>query len=448
MIERYFTDNYAPVTREITETELTVVGEIPPELNGRYLRNGPNPMGDVDLSAHHWFVGEGMVHGVRLTDGRAAWYRNRWVRSPEIVEALGEDMAGRPLGGANNTHVIGHAGRTWALVEAGAPPVELTYELDTVGANAFFDTLTAGAFTAHPKVDADSGELHAITYNWPEFGDHVKYVRVGRDGRVKRQVDVPLPGMVMLHDSGLTANYVLVYDLPVTVSGELLERGMRFPFAWNPDYAPRLGLLPRSGGAADIIWCDLAPCYVFHPMNAYEDEHGNVVVDVCRYERMFDVDVQDPFGDGVARLDRWIVNPTTRQVSETCIDERGVEFPRCHPGLNGKPYRYGYSVAVEGAGFPAINKHDLHTGWCVRHELGPGRHAAEPYFVPREHAAGEDDGYLMAYVYDAQRAASELLILDAANVAGKPLAQVLLPARVPYGFHGAWLADGCDGPSA
>lgn len=448
MIERYFTDNYAPVTREITETELTVLGGIPPELNGRYLRNGPNPLGDVDLAAHHWFVGEGMVHGVRLTEGRAAWYRNRWVRSPEIVQALGESVGARTLGSANNTHVIGHAGRTWALVEAGSAPVELTYELDTVGANPFFGTLTAGAFTAHPKVDADADELHAITYNWPEFGDHVKYVRVGRAGRVERQVDVPLPGMVMLHDTGLTANYVLIYDLPVTVSGELLERGMRFPFAWNPDYAPRLGLLPRNGGAADVIWCDLAPCYVFHPMNAYEDDHGNVVVDVCRYERMFDLDAQDPFGDGVARLDRWIVNPATRQVSETCIDERGVEFPRCHPGHGGKPYRYGYSVAVEGTGFPAINKHDLHTGWCVRHELGPGRHAAEPFFVPREHATGEDDGYLMAFVYDAQRAASELLILDAANPAAEPLARVLLPARVPYGFHGAWLPDGFAGPCA
>lgn len=448
MIERYFTDNYAPVTREITETGLKVVGEIPRELNGRYLRNGPNPIGDVDLAAHHWFVGEGMVHGVRLTEGTAAWYRNRWIRSADVAAALGEDVGARTLGSANNTHVIGHAGRTWALVEAGAPPVEMTYELDTVGANPFFGTLTTGAFTAHPKTDPDSGELHAVTYNWPEFGDHVKYVCVGRDGRVKRQVDVPLPGMVMLHDSGLTENYVLIYDLPVTVSGELLERGMRFPFAWNPDYAPRLGLLPRSGGAEEIIWCDVSPCYVFHPMNAYEDAHGNVVVDVCRYERMFDLDTQDPFGDGVARLDRWTVNPATRRVSETCIDERGVEFPRCHPNRNGKAYRYGYSVAVAGTGFPAINKHDLDTGWCVRHELGPGRHAAEPCFVPREHASAEDDGYLIAYVYDARRAASELLILDAADVGGKPLARVLLPARVPYGFHGAWVPDGFDGPSA
>jgi 8'-apo-carotenoid 13,14-cleaving dioxygenase len=150
-------------------------------------------------------------------------------------------------------------------VEAGAPPVELTYELDTVGANPFFGTLTAGAFTAHPKIDPDTGDLHAVTYNWQEFGDHVKYVHVGRDGRVKRQVDVPLPGMVMLHDAGITEHYILIYDLPVTVSFEQLERGMRFPFAWNRDYAPRVGLLPRSGTAADIIWCEVARATCFIP---------------------------------------------------------------------------------------------------------------------------------------------------------------------------------------
>jgi carotenoid cleavage dioxygenase len=161
---------------------------------------------------------------------------------------------------------------------------------------------------------------------------------------------------------------------------------------------------------------------------------------------MFDLDEQGPFGDHIATLDRWTVNPRTRQVAETRIDDRGLEFPRCHPALSGKPYRYGYSVATTGDAFPAINKHDLVTGECSRHDLGPGRHGAEPYFVPRS-ADSEDDGYLMSYVFDASRGASELLILDARDLQRDPLARVLLPARVPYGFHGAWVPDGWDGPS-
>ncbi|MCX7065170.1 MAG: carotenoid oxygenase family protein, partial [Proteobacteria bacterium] len=134
---RYLTENYGPVAEEVTTTNLRVTGEIPRELNGRYLRNGPNPLGPIDAAKHHGFSGHGMVHGVRLGNGRAQWYRNRWVRSPAIIEALGEDLAGRELGGANNTHVIGHAGRTWALVEAGGPPIELSDELDTLGVNTF-----------------------------------------------------------------------------------------------------------------------------------------------------------------------------------------------------------------------------------------------------------------------------------------------------------------------
>jgi carotenoid cleavage dioxygenase len=141
------------------------------------------------------------------------------------------------------------------------------------------------------------------------------------------------------------------------------------------------------------------------------------------------------------------VNPTTRKVSEERIDARGLEFPRCHPALNGRPYRYGYTVATTGDTFPAIYKHDLTTGRSVQHDLGPGRHAGEPYFVPRNGARDEDDGYLLSYVYDQARSASELAILDARDPGRDPLARVLLPARVPYGFHGAWVPDGWDGPS-
>ncbi len=151
---RYLNDNFAPVAEEITTTHLRVTGAIPRELNGRYLRNGPNPLGPVDPVKHHWFTGAGMVHGVRLSNGRAQWYRNRWVRNAAVVEALGEDVAGRELAGANNTHVIGHAGKTWALVEAGSPPVELSDELDTLGVNAFF--WNAGGSRVHRASESRS----------------------------------------------------------------------------------------------------------------------------------------------------------------------------------------------------------------------------------------------------------------------------------------------------
>ena len=442
---RYLTDNYGPVAEEVTTTNLRVTGEIPRELNGRYLRNGPNPLGPIDAAKHHWFSGHGMVHGVRLGNGRAQWYRNRWVRSPAIIEALGEDLAGRELGGANNTHVIGHAGRTWALVEAGGPPVELSDELDTLGVNTFFGTLTDRGFSAHPKVDPDTGDLHAMCYSWPSWGDHLQYVHVGSDGRVRRTVNIPVPGMPMVHDMSLTKNYVVVYDLPVTVNMEKAMAGASFPLAWNDDYQARVGLLPRNGNAKDIIWAEVGACYVFHPMNAYEDAQGRVVIDLCRYQRMFSRDRNGPFGDSLATLDRWTINPSTRRVHEERIDDRAQEFPRCHPELSSKPYRFGYSVCVEGNGFPRILKHDLDTGASTTFDFGVGRHGAEPYFVPRAGARGEDDGYLITFVFDVGNAKSELVILDARDLSAPPIAAVHLPARVPYGFHGSWIPDGADG---
>jgi len=164
---RFLTGLFAPVTEEITAFDLPVTGRLPPELNGRYLRNGPNPMSLADPN-YHWFVGAGMVHGVRLRNGRAEWYRNRWVRSKDVAESLGEKWKSGPIHNEidfpANTHIICHAGHTLATVEAGPLPYELTDELDTIGPCDFSGTLPAG-FAAHTKVDRRTGELHAIAYS-------------------------------------------------------------------------------------------------------------------------------------------------------------------------------------------------------------------------------------------------------------------------------------------
>jgi 8'-apo-carotenoid 13,14-cleaving dioxygenase len=193
-VNPYLIGNYAPVTEEVTAFDLPVIGELPTELNGRYLRNGPNPIDEVDPSAHHWFSGDGMVHGIRIREGKAEWYRNRYVGSTSVSASRGTpDIPGPNWNGSGNgpnTNVGGFAGTTWAMVEAGGCPVELSYELETIGRNDFFGTLP-GAFSAHPKVDPSTGEMHAMTYAWAQWLDHIQYVRVGRDGRVNRTVDIP-----------------------------------------------------------------------------------------------------------------------------------------------------------------------------------------------------------------------------------------------------------------
>ena len=432
----YLSGNFGPVEIESTVTEMEVSGSIPTELNGRFLRNGPNPFSEVNPSSHHWFIGDGMVHGVRLADGRADWYRNRWLRSTRIVEALGEASNGRALSGGPNTNVISHAGRVWALVESGTHPSELGYELDTIGNDSAW-----GAYSAHPKYDPESGELHAISYDWANYRDHVKYVVMGADATLVKSVDIPLSGMTMVHDMALTRQYAIIFDFPVTLSFVALGLGSGFPFRWDEEHQARVGLLPRDGRAEDIIWCNVSQSFAYHPVNAYENENAEVVIDVCRYDRMFAVDTNGPFGDSLPRLERWTINPGTKNVSEQTVDDRSQEFPRCHPMLNSKPYQYAYTLAVEGKSFPGIYKQDMNTGESSMFEFGKGRHGGEPVFIAKESATSEDDGYLMTYVYDEAKNTSELIIIDALDLSRPALARVHLPVRVPYGFHGNWIAD-------
>jgi len=220
MSNDYLEGNYAPVCQEHTVTELAVTGVIPEHLDGRYLRNGPNPITAIDPRTYHWFTGDGMVHGVRLRDGTAQWYRNRWIRTPTVARALGEPAVrraptrtGLELLGAN-TNVLSHAGRTLALVEGGITNYELTENLDTLGPYDFEGTLRGG-YTAHPKRDPDTGELHAVSYSFGR-GNHVQYSVIDPQGRARRTVDIEVTGSPMMHDFSLTQHHVILYDLPVT----------------------------------------------------------------------------------------------------------------------------------------------------------------------------------------------------------------------------------------
>ncbi len=439
---RYLSANYAPVTEELTALDLPVTGTIPDGLDGRYLRNGPNPITARDAATYHWFTGDAMVHGIRLRDGRAEWYRNRWVRSDTVVAALGEPpVAGEAHGGMDtaNTNVIGHAGRTFALVEAGARPVELNDELETVARSDFGGTLPNG-FTAHPKRDPETGELFAVAYHWAL--PHLQYIVVGADGRVRKVEPISVPGAPMVHDMSITERHAVVYDLPVTFDLDLAMAGGSFPYRWDADYGARLGVLPREGTDADVAWFEVEPCYVYHPLNAHDDG-DRVVLDVIRYDRMFDRDRLGP-NDGAPALWRWTLDLGSGAVKEEQLDDRAVEFPRVDERVVGRRHRFGWATSLsvgEDLGFDgsSVVRYDLVTGATEVHDFGPARSTGEAVFVPAGPGAAEDDGWVISLVHDADIDRTDLVILAAGDVTGDPVATVHLPARVPYGFHGNWV---------
>ncbi len=442
----YLEGNYAPVSVEVTATDLRVQGHIPDDLCGRYLRNGPNPVGTPDPASYHWFTGDGMVHGIRLRDGRAEWYRNRWVRAEHVARALGEERRpGPPPHGdmdvGPNTNVIGHAGRTFALVEAGARPFELTDELESIGPTDLGGTLSGG-YTAHPKLDPRSGELYAVSYFWG-WGNDVEVTVIDAGAKVRSARRVSLGGSTSLHDCAITERFVVLLDLPVIFSMEAVQDGALFPYRWQEGYPARVGLLPREGQSTDVVWHDVEPCYVFHFMNAYDDGEG-VVLDLVRYDSMFRTSFLGP-DEAEPTLDRWHLDGHGGPVKEERLDERGQEFPRVDERRVGRPHRYGYAVSSEaspvGTTEPALIRHDFAAGTSTVRPFGRHAMLGEAVFVPRSDDAAEDDGWLLALVYSGESDSSALHILEASDLTGEPQAIVELPQRVPVGFHGNWVPD-------
>jgi carotenoid cleavage dioxygenase len=382
---------------------------------------------------------------LRLKDGKALWYRNRWIRSKAVSRALGEPEAPGPRNGLSdtvNTNVLGHAGALWALVEAGGYPVRLGEDLQTLAHDPFGGTLKGG-FTAHPHRDPETGEMHAICYEGSEL-NAVRHVVLSPEGRVTRELSIPVRNGPSIHDCMITRNYVIILDLPVTFSLKTLLSGHPFPYRWNPDHRARVGLLPKTGTADDVIWCDVAPCYVFHPCNGYETADGKVILDVCAHDTMFDGDrVEGPASESTP-FERWTLDPVARSVSRRVIDPDGQEFPRPNETRLGKPYRYAYAMCLP-AGFDAaapdqtrLFKHDLEAGTRQVHDFGMGHLPGEFVFVPRPTARAEDDGWLMGYVVDLANEATDFVILNADDFEGPPQASIRIPHRIPPGFHGNW----------
>jgi carotenoid cleavage dioxygenase-like enzyme len=432
------TGNYAPVHDELTAFDLPVEGRIPAELNGWYLRNGPNPR----AGEGHWCVGDGMVHGIRLENGRAAWYRNRWVRTESFDNPvpLYKDDGSRNLHSSiANTHVVRHGGKTLALMEFSLP-YEISNDLKTLGAYDFGGMLT-DSMTAHPKICPNTGELHFFGAG-NIFEPHVSYHRADADGRLTISRPIDVPALTLMHDFALTAEHVVFLDLPLLFNLNVALTGPSerdLPYRWDDQYRARLGVLRRDDPYGQLRWFDIDPCFVFHVVNAHDvtAPGGNAIaLEVLRYDEMWRDNSE--FGTDAA-LWRWTINLDTGVVEETQLDDRGVEFPRIDDRLAGTSARY--SVAV-GSG--ALVRYDLQRDTAVEHRFGAAGEAGAPgeaVFAPAVGRPDELAGWYLTYVYNSVTDSSDLVVIDASDFEGEPVARIRMPRRVPHGFHGNWIPD-------
>jgi carotenoid cleavage dioxygenase-like enzyme len=457
-VNPYLAGNFGPIASEDNVQDLRVTGEIPRELNGTFYRNGPNPQFPPRDQNHHWFAGDGMLHAFILSNGLVN-YKNRYVRTPKWVleKRAGKAMFGtfgNPMttdpavlgkdSGVANTNVIWHAGRLLALEEGHQP-----FEVDptTLESRGYVQYAgDANRFTAHPKIDPEKGELIFFGYGVGSMplSAGMAYGVVDKSGTVTRLDKFEAPYASMVHDFLVTKNYALFPVLPLSAS---LQRAMsgKPPFGWEPELGSYVGVLARNAGIETIRWFNTDPCYVFHPMNAWE-EGSKIIADVMQYPNapLFPNADGSPGKPSSAKLVRWTLDlaENSNAIKQTPLDDMAGEFPRFDERRAGLSYRHGYFAAdtrdTGKAVFDAIAHFDAVSGRLLVHSLPAGDVPGEPIFVPRRPNAEEGDGWLLALIYRGAEDRSDLAVFDASDIAMGPIGLAHLPRRVPYGFHGNW----------
>jgi carotenoid cleavage dioxygenase len=289
--------------------------------------------------------------------------------------------------------------------------------------------------------------MHSFGYGF--VAPFLEYYIIEPDGTMSHKETVATPRSTMIHDFQITETDAVFWDMPVVFD---LDAAIKYlddpqhsppPFQWKPEFGSRIGIMPLAGDASKIQWFDLdEPCYVFHSVNAFR-KGDEVTVDVCRLSSMFDLKLN---GDGGrASLRRWTINTATGKVSDDIIE---TNDPGDLPGRDlrrvGREHRFGYLTGTrdnpDTLELGAVIKHDFTTNTRVSWDPGPTRHATEPYFIPGDATDTADDaGWLLSFVHDDAVGETVLAVLDATAVAKGPVAEVVMPQRVPYGFHATWI---------
>ncbi len=455
----YLRGIHAPVAEETEAVELEVVaGEVPADLFGAYVRNGPNSVFRPN-NLYHWFDGDGMVHGFYFRDGRAV-YRSRLVRTPYLADERARGAAIWPgimgpfdfdkprhyLKDTANTDVVFHDGAILALWYLCGEPYRLDpLTLDTVGIEDFGGARTT-SISAHPKVDPRTGEL--VYFTLADDAPFMRYGVVSADGRLSCEMPIDLPGPRSTHDITITERYSIVHDFPFFHDAELLRTHGYRVARFHPDVPSRFGILPRRGG--DVRWFEFEPGYVLHMVNAWE-EGDWIVMDGCfqpnptirRNKAEGELASMLGYLRVRAHLRRWRMNLATGEAVEEQLDDQNVEF--CLPDTEryGEKTRFSYHqrIPVDNytVEFHSLVKYDHADGSSVCHDYGDGITGSESPFAPRRGATAEDDGYVVTVVTDSDSLRSQCWVYHAQQIEKGPIAKLSIPTRVPSGFHAKWI---------
>lgn len=455
----YLRGFYAPTETEISGHVCTVEGELPRDLEGVYLRNGPNPA-FAPPNRYHWFDGDAMIHGLAFRDGKAV-YTNRWLETvgrkaerdanraiwPGLMGPFDFTLPGGPLKDTANTDLVYFNGRVLALwYHTGQPYAVDPVSLKTIGRETLSGSLPF-PISAHAHVDEFTGEM--LIFSYGERPPFMRYGVVSREGKLVHQAPIELPGPRVPHDMGFTQNYSILHDLPFFYDVELLKREKRRVATFYPDMPSRFAVIPRFGNTGDVRWFEAEAGYVLHVVNCWE-ENDWIVMDGYRSSspkpkpRAEDGELASMLA--YLRLEanyhRWEFNLKTGETRERDMDDLNAEFPTFNRSYGGRKSRYSYAQHItpeQTLAFKGVVKYDAQTGMRQIADYGPGVYGSEAPFAPKKNAKGEDDGYLVSFTTKLGDWTSECQVFDAREPSRGPVCRVKMPHRVPAGFHATWI---------
>ncbi len=453
---------FASLEQEFDYRVDVIDGRVPAALRGTLFRNGSGRNALNGEWFPHWFDGDGMISAIAFDDAGIR-YLNRYVRTDNYVNETRENRilyrgfgkmkpdgvfanAFRQPGNVSNTSVVMQNDRLLSLWEGGAPYALDPKTLRTIGLEDFDGRVRA--FSAHPKIDPVSGDLYNFGIDYGANTTLTPY-RVGKNGTLTAFPAVTLPYPVMNHDFVLTENYlvfclgpILVHPLRYLLGLASFDGAMR----WDGGRPTLILLLPRDGVGAPR-WIETEPFFQFHFANGFEQD-GAVIVDLTRYPDYLAIGNSlrtfwhsDWAADGMATLTRLRIDLANGSVTSRSFDTGNAnEFPRINPARTGRPYRYSYianNPAGQAMGLQRrVTRIDMDGGATVSHDVGAGRYAGEPIFIPSRADGDEDDGVVVTLVYDATAGRTDIVGLDARDLAAQPLFTARLRHHVPYSLHG------------
>ncbi len=465
-------DAYAPTPSENVLQDLEVIGDLPSDLNGMYVRNGPNPA-HAPHGRYHWFDGDGMLHAVRFQGGKAT-YRNKFVETDGLQEERAAGQSVWPglkermpegklpddaMKNVSNTDVKFHNGKLYSMwYRGGAVYTVDPFTLNTLGKLEHDPRLVGLQISAHSRVDESTGEFMFFAYG--NRAPYMHYGVIGADGAVKTFIPVPLPGPRLPHDCAVTPNYTILHDFPLVNNPEALKQG-RYSLEFHQDWPTRYAVIPRHGTTDQIRWFEFEPRYMLHVANAWEEVNARGETEVVMigtpyvmprdYDGSLDVK-RLLFTVGTQGTDyelyQWRMNLVTGETKEGVVDDvLNSEFPMINTAWQGRKNRFSYNVlmgrprTLEQPRFSGLVKYDFDTGGAVAYHPGEGFWFSEAPFAPRDGATEEDDGYVVGFVWNGLAERSEVWVTDARDVSKGPVARVIMPVRVPHGFHSCWVRE-------